>query len=88
MKLYLTIINFLLITGAAYFGVSLFYQTAASKLIPEHSIITAAGKTQSSDKESRKPLSDYRHIKRTQSIPHKREAGQSKKLKKKSISPN
>ncbi len=62
MKLYLTIINFLLITGTAYFGVSLFYQTAASKLIPAYSIITTGGKTQSIDKESRKPLSDYRHI--------------------------
>ena len=62
MKLYLTIINFLLITGTAYFGVSLFYQTAASKLIPEHSAITAGGKAPSTDKEARKPLSDYRYI--------------------------
>ena len=62
MKVYLTIINFLLITGTAYFGVSLFYQTAVSKLFPEPFVLTTGGKVQSIDKESHKPLSDYRHI--------------------------
>ena len=63
MRFYLTILNLLLITGGAYFGVSLFYQTAASKLITENSRIAAVGKAQSVDKESHNPLGEYRHIK-------------------------
>jgi len=63
MRFYLTILNLLLIAGGAYFGVSLFYQTAASKLMEENSRIAAVGKAQSVDKASHKPLGEYRHIK-------------------------
>ncbi len=63
MRFYLTITNLLLITGAAYFGVSLFYQTATSRFITGNSGMTAAGQTQSIDKEAHKPLGEYRHIK-------------------------
>ena len=63
MRFYLTILNLLFITGAAYFGVSLFYQTASLKLVSENARIAAVGKTPSVAKESHKPLSEYRHIK-------------------------
>lgn len=62
MKLYLTIINLLCITGASYFGVSLLYQTAASRLLDGNSSLAVSDKMQSADKQSHKPLSEYRHI--------------------------
>ena len=62
MRIYLTIINYLLITGAVYFGVSIFYQTAASILITENPRMAAGGNAPSIDKEARKPMGEYRHI--------------------------
>jgi len=63
MRFYLTIANLLFITGAAYFGVSLFYQTATSTFITGNSGLNAVGQTTSVDKETHKSLSEYRHIK-------------------------
>ncbi len=63
MRIYLTIINLLLITGAAYFSVGLFYQTAVSRLVTENPGLTAVGKTQSVNNESHKTLDEYQQIK-------------------------
>jgi general secretion pathway protein C len=63
MRFYLTIANLLLITGAAYFGVGLFYQTTTSRFITGNSGMTAVGQAQSEDKETHKSLGEYRHIK-------------------------
>jgi len=63
MRFYLTIANLLFITGAAYFGVSLFYQTATSTFITGNSGKTAVDQAQSEDKETHKSLKAYRHIK-------------------------
>jgi general secretion pathway protein C len=63
MRFYITIANLLLITGAAYFGVSLFYQTATSTFIPGQSGRVAIRQAQSAVKESPKSLNEYRYIK-------------------------
>jgi len=62
MRIYLAIINFLLITGAVYFGVNVFYQTAASKLEIDNPRMVTGKNKPSDDRETRKPLSQYRQI--------------------------
>lgn len=63
MRFYLTIANLLFITGAAYFGVSLFYQAATSTLVTGKSGMIAVSQSQSAVKESHKALNEYRYIK-------------------------
>ena len=63
MRIYLTIANLLFITGAAYFGVSLFYQTATSQFIAQNERMASVGKQPSIDRATHNPLSEYRHIK-------------------------
>ena len=62
MRFYLTIANLLFITGAAYFGVSLFYQAATSTLVTGKSGMIAVSQSQSAVKEAHKALNEYRYI--------------------------
>ena len=63
MKLYLTIANLLFITGASYFGVSLFYQIGASQFMTQDARMATVGLQQTIDSAKHKPLSEYQPIK-------------------------
>ena len=62
MRFYLIIINYVLITGAAYFGVSAFYQTSTSMFETGSPRMISGQKKPSATHEKKQPLSQYRQI--------------------------
>ena len=62
MRIYLILINLLLLTGASYLGVSSFYQVVGARFEVINPSIEDSEKKAAPTRESVKPLSEYKAI--------------------------
>lgn len=62
IKIYFTVLNILLLTAAAYLGVTAFYRTAATRMSQFRHYEVSTANVVKPDKKIRKPLSDYQII--------------------------